>query len=146
MTIFRIALFAAMSGLAACQGPAPAGSLPRLDVKSWLTADNLCSQGLSPAIEIERVPVGTARYRVRFQNVGVLFSAPQDFEIEAGSARLAEGAIAGYRGVCPGERQNFAIRTEVLALDAVGRTLAYGATSQGVASTTVMLKAPKPEP
>ncbi len=145
MTIFRLAMCAALLGLAACQGPAPAGSLPGLEVKSRLTADNLCSQGLSPAIELERVPVGTVRYRVRFQNVGVLFSAPQDFDIESGSTRLPEGAIAGYRGVCPGERQRFEIRMEVLALDAVGRTLAYGVANQTVTSTTTMLKAPKPE-
>lgn len=145
MTILRAAISVALLGLAACQGPAPAGALPRLDVKSTLTADNLCSQGLSPAIELGRVPVGTVRYRVRFQNVGVLFSAPQDYEFDAGSTRLAEGAIAGYRGVCPGERQRFEIRTEILALDAVGRTLAYGTTNQTVTSTTTMLKAPKPE-
>jgi hypothetical protein len=136
---------AALLGLAACQGPAPAGALPRLSLTSTLTADNLCSQGLSPAIALDRVPIGTVRYRVRFQNVGVLYSVPQDFEFEAGSTRLAEGAIAGYRGVCPGERQRFEMRTEVLALDAIGRTLAYGVTNQTVTSTTSMLKAPKPE-
>jgi hypothetical protein len=143
--IFRLAMCAALLGLAACQGPAPAGALPRLAVKSTMTADNLCSQGLSPAIELERVPTGTARYRVRFQNVGVLFSTPQDHELEAGSTKLAEGAIVGYRGVCPGERQRFEIRTEILALDVNGRTLAYGATRQTVSSTTTMLQAPKPE-
>jgi hypothetical protein len=142
--IFRIATCAALLSLAACQGPPPAGALPRLVVKSTMTADNLCSQALSPAIELGRVPQGTVRYRVRFQNVGVLFSAPQDYEIEAGSTFLAEGAIADYRGVCPGERQRFEIRTEILALDAVGRALAYGVTNQSVSSTTSMLRAPKP--
>jgi len=143
--IVRVVMCAALLGLAACQGPAPAGALPRLSLTSTLTADNLCSQGLSPAIALDRVPIGTVRYRVRFQNVGVLYSVPQDFEFEAGSTRLAEGAIAGYRGVCPGERQRFEMRTEVLALDAIGRTLAYGVTNQSVTSTTSMLKAPKPE-
>ena len=145
MPIVRVVMCAALLGLAACQGPAPAGALPRLSLTSTLTADNLCSQGLSPAIALDRVPIGTVRYRVRFQNVGVLYSVPQDFEFEAGSTRLAEGAIAGYRGVCPGERQRFEMRTEVLALDAIGRTLAYGVTNQTVTSTTSMLKAPKPE-
>jgi hypothetical protein len=145
VTIFRLAICAALLGLAACQGPVPAGTLPRLAVKTAFTADNLCSQGLSPAIELDRVPDGTARYRVRFQNVGVLFSAPQDHELEAGSARLPEGAIADYRGVCPGERQRFEIRTEILALDAAGRMLAYGVASQTVTSTTTMLKPPKPD-
>jgi hypothetical protein len=142
--LVRIVICAGLLGLAACQGPPPPGALPRLVVKSTMTADNLCSQALSPAIELGRVPQGTARYRVRFQNVSVLFSAPQDYEIETSSTFLAEGAIADYRGVCPGERQRFEIRTEILALDAAGRALAYGVISHGVASTTSMLKAPKP--
>jgi len=125
--------------LSACQGPSAA--LPALSLDAKMTADNFCAQGVSPAIAVSRVPAGAARYRVRFQNVGVLFGAAQDFEIAAAPQGLAEGALERYRGVCPGERQRFEIRIEVLALDAQGRALAYGTTSQSVTSTTSMLRA-----
>lgn len=131
--------------LAACQAGGPSAGLSALAVNSVMTADNLCSLGVSPAIEIGRVPSATARYRVRFQNVGVLFSEAQNFEIDATTRNVPQGALEAYRGVCPGERQRFEIRIEVLALDALGRALAYGMTSQSVTSTTTMLKAPKPQ-
>ena len=131
--------------LAACQAGGSNAGLPVLAVKTAMTADNLCSLGVSPAIEIDRVPSATVRYRVRFQNVGVLFSEAQNFEIAAAPRGLPQGALEAYRGVCPGERQRFEIRIEVLAIDAQGRALAYGTTSQSVTSTTTMLRAPKPE-
>lgn len=117
-----------------------------MSVETKMTADNLCALGVSPAIALGRVPARAARYRVRVQNVGVLFGAAQDFDVPATPQGLAAGALETYRGVCPGERQRFEIRIEVLAVDAQGRALAYGATSQSVSSTTSMLRAVPPTP
>jgi hypothetical protein len=139
------ALGALLALLAACQSGGPSAGLPALTVNSTMTADNLCSLGVSPAIEIGQVPGATVRYRVRFQNVGVLFGEAQNFEIAAAPRSVPQGALEAYRGVCPGERQRFEIRIEVLAIDAQGRALAYGMTSQAVTSTTSMLRAPRSE-
>jgi hypothetical protein len=140
-----LALGALLALLAACQSGGSSAGLPVLTVNSIMTADNLCSLGVSPAIEIARAPSATARYRVRFQNVGVLFSEAQNFEIDATTRSVPQGALEAYRGVCPGERQRFEIRIEVLAVDAQGRALAYGSTNRSVTSTTSMLRAPRPE-
>jgi hypothetical protein len=140
-----LAFGALLALLSACQGGGSNTRLPVLAVSSTMTADNLCSLGASPAIEIGRAPSATMRYRVRIQNVGVLFSEAQNFEIDATTRGVPQGALEAYRGVCPGERQRFEMRIEVLAIDAQGRALAYGSTSQSVTSTTTMLKAPKPE-
>ena len=141
-TIRAAAVLMAACALAACTPvrPGPPGAAA-MGVRSYLGAQHLCSLGVSPPLEFDGVPAGTARYRLRFVNVGVLVAPPRDFEIAAAADGIAEGALAGWRGPCPGEFQTFTYRVEAVALDANGSALAYGQTSVNAVSTTRLTNA-----
>jgi hypothetical protein len=145
-TIRAAAILAAAVALAACTParPGPPGAAA-MGVRSFFGAQHLCSLGVSPPVEFDGVPAGTARYRLRFLNVGVLVAPPRDFEIPAEGSAIPEGAFADWRGPCPGEFQTFTYRLEAVALDAGGRPLAYGQTSLVAMSTTRLTNAPPAE-
>jgi len=106
--------------------PGPAG-VPVMAVRTFFGPDHVCSLGVSPPIELDRSPANAARYRVRYTNVSVLISPTFEYEVAADTpGRIAEGAYADYRGPCVGETSSSQYRVEVLALDANGRSLAYG--------------------
>lgn len=125
--------------------PGPAG-VPRLGVRTFLDVRHLCSLGVSPPIAIDGAP-GPGLYRVRLTNTSVLFGPPSDYDVMVEGDQIAEGALEGYRGICPGEMQIFSIRIEVAARDAQGRTTAYGYTTVNANSTTRILRmAPNERP
>jgi hypothetical protein len=105
-----------------------------------MTARNLCYAGASPLIKIAEVPAGTASFRVRFQNVSAIFTSPSDYQVAADGSQIAEGAIEGYRGLCPGERQIVYVRIDVLALDANGYALGLGQTQARITAPSAMPK------
>ncbi len=133
---------AALGLLAACTystvPAAPAGART-MSVRTFLDIRHMCSLGISPPIELDNAPAA-ARYRVRFVNTSVLYAPPTDFEVVAKGPSIAEDALEGYRGVCPGEAQSFVLRVEVLALDAQGRAAGYGYTTLSVSSTTRLMR------
>jgi hypothetical protein len=143
----RTAAFAvAAVALAACTParPGPPGAAD-MGVRSFFGAQHLCSLGVSPPVEFDDVPAGTARYRLRFVNISVLVAPPRDFEVAAGGDAIAEGAIDGWRGPCPGEFQSFSYRLEAVAVAADGKPLAYGQTTLTAVSTTRLTDAPPGE-
>lgn len=131
---------AALTFLAACTNstPGPAG-LPQMAVRTFLDIRHLCSLGVSPPIELDKAP-RAARYRIRFINTSVLYAPPSDFDVASEGPAIAEASLDGYRGACPGESQSFIFRIEVLALDAQGRSLAYGQTLVTANSTTRLMR------
>jgi hypothetical protein len=135
-----LAALLAAGALAAC-GTLPAGpaGVPRMGVRTFLDIRHLCSLGVSPPIELDRAPAA-ARYRIRFVNVSVLYSPPADFEVAAEGPAVAEAALDGYSGPCPGEAQSSNYRVEVLAIDARGAALAYGQTTVNAISTTRLMR------
>jgi hypothetical protein len=109
-------------------------------VRSFLDIRHLCYLGVSPPIELDGAPYAAAVYRIRLVNEGVLYAPPADFEIKAEGSAIGEGALAGYRGPCPGEAQSFTYRIDVLALDRSGRPLAFGQTKVTAESTTRLMR------
>lgn len=118
--------------------PGPAG-VHRMGVRTFLDVRHLCALGVSPPIELDGAP-GPGRYRVRMTNTSVLYASPTDYEVMLAGSEIPEGALEGYRGICPGETQVFNIRIEVAALDARSRTTAYGYMTVNAYSTTRILK------
>lgn len=129
---------AAAAGACAPVQPGPAG-VPQMGVRSFLDIRHLCSLGVSPPFELDGAPAA-ARYRVRMVNVSVLYARPVDFEVPADGPTIAEGALPGYTGPCPGETQAFEFRFDVLALDNAGRPLAFGWTRLSASSTTRLMR------
>jgi hypothetical protein len=126
MRLGTLAIFmAALLASCASRAPGPAG-VPPMGVRTYLGVEHLCALGVSPPILLDRAPGSAARYRVRFTNVSVLWAAAPEFETPAAGPAIAQGALQGYRGPCPGETAGFTFRVEVLALDAAGRAVAYG--------------------
>lgn len=105
--------------------PGPAG-VPQMGVRTYFGIEHVCSLGVSPPILLDGAPAGVARYRVRFSNTSVLRAEASEFEVASGGASIAQGALDGYRGPCPGEQAGFTFRVEVLALDAAGAAVGYG--------------------
>lgn len=110
-----------------------------MGVAVFYTADNLCSKGVSPRIQLVNAPDEAAGFVIRIQNISVLFSKPQDFEVRGPQSEFPAGTLLGYQGPCPGEQQRFDMRIEVVALDAGGRRIAFGTVRRTVGSTTSML-------
>jgi hypothetical protein len=113
--------------VAACAGDAgPYPDLPVLGISGKFSSKNLCSLGVSPALMLSQLPVGTAIYRVRMTDVSVLMGARWQGEVPARGAAIPEGALAELPLPCPAEKQTLTFRLEVMALTADGRPLAYG--------------------
>jgi hypothetical protein len=133
---------AALTFLVACTGttvpPTPVGA-QQMSVRSFFDIRHLCSLGISPPIELDNAPQA-ARYRIRFTNTSVLYAPPVDFEVAANGPAIAEDALPGYRGACPGEMQSFLFRLEVLALDAQNRAVGFGYTMMSAESTTRLMR------
>ncbi|MCZ8124005.1 MAG: hypothetical protein O9277_11325 [Magnetospirillum sp.] len=128
MRLGTLALCAAASlALSACgtYRPGPA-NVPAMGVRTFFSIEHVCSLGVSPPINLDGAPGSAARYRVRFTNTSVLYAPATEYEVAADGPAIAQGALNGYRGPCPGETANFMFRIEVLALDANGRSVAYG--------------------
>jgi hypothetical protein len=114
----------ALAFLAGCASePGPNPQLPRIGLLSQFTSHNLCSLGVSPEIRLYDVPAGAASYRVSITLISALISPPWQTAVAANGPVIAEGALAGYEGPCPPERQIFRYRFEVLALGADGQPL-----------------------
>lgn len=132
--------------VAACASPPPPfPDLPRLRVSTYLGSRNLCGLGISPPIDIDKAPPGTAQYRLRMTNTDVLFQTPWQTTQPAKSKGFAEGDIADYQAPCVGDLRLYSAytyqlyRLEVLALDDQSRPLAYGSTTVQVHSVNTML-------
>lgn len=133
----RSAILAALL-LAACNSPStPFPNLPGLSVSTQFSLQNLCDIGVSPEIHLANVPANTASYAVQITNINVLVQTPWRETIAAtDKADIPEGAAKTYTGPCLGDMVRFAPvaltgyrhRIEVLAQDADGKPLAYGAT------------------
>jgi hypothetical protein len=113
-----------MAGCASEAGPHP--ELPRIGVLSQFSSHNLCSLGVSPEIGVYDAPPGAATYRVQMTFVGGLTGETWQAETPARGTIIPEGALTGYEGPCPPERQTFRYRVEVLALAANGEPVGYG--------------------
>jgi hypothetical protein len=124
-TLTRTLLASLALGACVAYVPGPPDT-PRMGVRTYFGVEHVCSLGVSPPIRLFGAPESAARYRVRFTNTSVLFTAPMELETPAAGAEIAEGALDGYRGPCVGEASASLFRIEVLALDANGRSLAYG--------------------
>lgn len=132
--------------LAACAPhvPGPAG-VPLMGVRTYFGIEHVCSLGVSPPILLDGAPSGAARYRVRFTNTSVLRAPSPQFEIPSTGREIAQGALDGYRGPCPGEQAGFTFRVEVLALDAAGRAIGYGHTSASAQNPSRIVRGPETE-
>lgn len=139
------AMLAVAAAACAPVRPGPAG-LPYMGVRTFFGADHVCSLGVSPPIELDRSPANAARYRVRYTNVSVLVSTPFEYEVPVTTpGRVPEGAFAAYRGPCMGETMSAQFRVEVLALDADGRSLAYGFTQAVARNPSFLTRGPASE-
>ncbi len=136
-TALAAVLLLAVAGCTVAE-PGPAG-VRRMGVRSFLDIRHLCSLGVSPPIALDEGP-GTGRYRVRMTNMSVLYAPPTEFDVSVEGSEIPEGGLDGYRGICPGETQSFSIRIEVAALDAQGRTAAYGYTLVSASPTTRLMR------
>ncbi len=122
----RLALLA----LAACAPTPPLyPELPRLTVSTGFGVQNLCNEGVSPAIGIAGAPKDTARYRVRMTNISVVLQTAWQDTLPATPSGIAEGVAPSYPPPCMGTFQQYSYRFEVMALDANDRPLAYGTTT-----------------
>lgn len=134
-----LAICAGMAVLNACQYPAPPlADLPRLRLSTQFGVENLCNIGVSPRIRLANVPAGTTAYVVKMTNISVLIQTPWREAIPAASKEeIPEGAGKTFVGPCIGDNTRFAptapfgytYRVEVLAVDAAGKSLAYGWTN-----------------
>jgi hypothetical protein len=125
-----LALFALFAvGLAACAPVRPNPNLPRLDLATRFGPDNVCGQGVSPAMAVRGAPAGTAAYRIRMSSMDVLAQRPWEQTVAVAGGDIAEGAAAGFPAPCLNEAQELLYRFEVMALDPGGRPLAYGQTT-----------------
>jgi hypothetical protein len=125
--------------------PGPEG-VPRMGVRTFFGPDHVCSLGISPPIELDRSPANAALYRVRYTKVSVLIAPSFEYETTAATpGRIAEGSYAEYRGPCVGETSTSQYRVEVLALDANGRSLAYGFLVVAARNPGVMTRGPVSE-
>lgn len=142
MRLGTLAIFAAAS-LAACapHTPGPAG-VPLMGVRTYFGIEHVCSLGVSPPIRLDGAPASAALYRVRMTNVSVLRATASEFEVPSTGAEIAQGALDGYRGPCPGETAGFSFRIEVLALDANGRAIAYGQTTAAALNPSRLARGP----
>lgn len=125
----------ALLALAACAPTPPLfPELPRLIVSTGFALQNLCNDGVSPAIKVAGAPRGTTRYRVKMTNVSVVLQTAWQDTLPATPSGIAEGAAPSYPPPCMGTYQQYAYRFEVMALDTTGRPLAYGATTVSAVS------------
>lgn len=133
--------------MAACAPFQPGPTdVPRMGVRTFFGPDHVCSLGVSPPIELDRAPANAARYRVRYTNVSVLIAPTFEYETPAATpGRIAEGSYAEYRGPCVGETSTSQYRVEVLALDANGRSLAYGSAIAVARNPGIMTRGPASE-
>jgi hypothetical protein len=114
-----------------------------MGVRTFFGLEHLCALGVSPPILLDGAPGSAARYRVRVTNVSVLWAAAPEFETAAAGPAIAQGALQGYRGPCPGETVGFTLRVEVLALDAAGRAVAYGQTAATARNPSRIVRGPE---
>lgn len=120
----------ALLALAACAPTPPLyPELPRLTVSTGFGVQNLCNEGVSPAIGIAGAPKDTARYRVRMTNISVVLQTAWQDTLPATPSGIAEGVAPSYPPPCMGTFQQYSYRFEVMALDANDRPLAYGTTT-----------------
>lgn len=117
---------AVLLGAAACATPQPNPTLAKLNVSTRIGPNNVCSQGVSPAISVGGAPRGTAQYRVRLSDVDVLVQSPWEATVATAGGDIPEGAASGFPAPCLSDEQDLIYRIEVMALDAGGRPLAYG--------------------
>jgi len=135
IALTAIAMMAAL--LAACaneRGPHP--NLPPLGARLEFHSKNLCGQGVSPEIRLGGVPSNTASFRLRLTNVSVLSATRWEKTIKAETGVIPEGSFPDYDAPCPGEKQTFSYRLEVMALAGDGQPIAYGWTFATVRSLT----------
>lgn len=120
------------------RGPYP--NLPPLGARLEFLSKNLCGQGVSPEIRLGGIPAGTASYKLLLTNVSVLNAPRWEKTIKAEAALIPEGSIADFDSPCPGERQIFNYRLEIMALAASGQSLAYGWTFAQARSLTLQIE------
>lgn len=142
MRLGTLAIFVA-GLLAACapHAPGPAG-VPQMGVRTFFGVEHVCSLGVSPPIRLDGAPATAERYRVRFTNTSVLIAPAPEFEVAAAGGEIAQGALEGYRGPCPGEQAGFTFRVEVLALDRGGRAVGYGYASASALNPSRLTRGP----
>jgi hypothetical protein len=118
--------------------PTPFPGLPRMGVATQFGIQNLCNVGVSPQIKLSKVPDGTTDYVVQITDTDVLIQTPWRETIPfADKAEIPEGAAKTFVGPCLGDNTRFpplapygyVFRVEVLAQNAGGKPLAYGATN-----------------
>jgi hypothetical protein len=145
MRLGTLAIFTAAL-LAACAPhvPGPPG-VPQMGVRTYFGNEHVCYLGVSPLILLDGAPSNAARYRVRFTNTSVLRAAAPEFEVPSTGREIAQGALDGYRGPCPGENTSFTFRVEVLALDTAGRAVAYGFTNASALNPSRLVRGPESE-
>ena len=129
-------VLAALTVLSGCSTAEPFPGLPRLTVTTQFNVENLCDIGVSPEIHLNHVPDQTANYVIQITDINVLIQTPWRETVPASSKNeISEGAAKTYIGPCIGDNTRFPPvapygylhRVEVLAEDAQGRPVAYGA-------------------
>lgn len=139
----------ALLAFAACAPTPPLfPELPRLTVSTGFGLQNLCNEGVSPAIAVAGAPNGTTRYRVKMTNTSVVLQTAWQDTLPASPSGIAEGVAPSYPPPCMGTYQQYAYRFEVMALDARDRPLAYGTTMASAVSLDRLVRqtrnAPRP--
>jgi hypothetical protein len=122
------AALAALAALAACAPTQPNAHLTRLNIATRFGPNNVCSEGVLPAIAVRGAPAGTALYRVRISSMDVLYQRPWEGTVATAGGDIEEGAAPGFPAPCLSEQQELLYRFEVMALDSASRPLAYGQT------------------
>jgi hypothetical protein len=119
-----------LAGLAAFLGACAADETPpsTMTVQIALTERNYCSIGRSPRMTLQRVPANAARLRVRAVNADVLIADPWEGIVAAVGSEIPEGALAEYRGPCPGSIRYDRYRYTVTAETGDGSALARAET------------------
>jgi hypothetical protein len=112
-----------------CAPAQPNRGLPQLVLATRFGQDNVCGQGMLPAISVKGAPAGTQHYRIRMSSLDVLSQRPWEQTIPTTGGDIEEGAAAPFPAPCLSEQQELLYRFEVMALDGGSRPLAYGQTT-----------------
>lgn len=127
----------ALGACANMDEPTPAA----MSVQVALSERNYCTVGRSPRLTLQGVPRGTTQFRVRSVNADVIFPTAWESSAPARGNEIQEGALADYRGPCPGTNQYYRYRYTVRAQAQDGSILAQGETTVVVPPLQALLNA-----
>jgi hypothetical protein len=112
-----------------------------MTVQIALSERSYCTIGRSPRMTLQGVPRGTTRFRVRAVNSDVILPSAWESSAPAIGNEIQEGALAEYRGPCPGANQYYRYRYTVSAQTQDGSVLDQAETTIVVPPLSALLQA-----